>query len=135
MNKMVKDFEGRGISFPVLNNPNNPKQTNYGVMMENTTSPIGQSKAATNLLEVEREEKVSKKCKKFSTYNNLEKSLGSEHFPPLTKDEREKIRQARKEHKRLRALKEKKKEFAKQKSMATLSAPSVEIDDDDAEED
>jgi hypothetical protein len=132
MNKMVKNFEERGISFPVLTNPNNPKQNNYGVVTEaGAASPQSQNKMqGGNLQEIEHEEKISKKCKKFSTYKNLEKCLGNDHLPPLTKDEREKIRSARKEQKKQRDLKESKKRLVKQKSKA-LSEIEASGDDDD----
>eukprot|EP00603_Paraphysomonas_imperforata_P016156 CAMPEP_0114485830 /NCGR_PEP_ID=MMETSP0104-20121206/20155_1 /TAXON_ID=37642 ORGANISM="Paraphysomonas imperforata, Strain PA2" /NCGR_SAMPLE_ID=MMETSP0104 /ASSEMBLY_ACC=CAM_ASM_000202 /LENGTH=124 /DNA_ID=CAMNT_0001661969 /DNA_START=51 /DNA_END=426 /DNA_ORIENTATION=- len=105
---MVKTFEERGITFPVLNNPHNPKNPHEAVVDPNATpSP------SVHLL--------AKKCKKFSSYKNLEKSLDTDHLPPLTKEERDKIRQQRKEQKRQRALKEAKKMMIiKQKSKSSV---------------
>jgi len=122
MNKMVKTFEERGITFPVLNNPHNPKNPHEAVVDPNATpSPIGSSKNGLNMQELEREERLAKKCKKFSSYKNLEKSLDTDHLPPLTKEERDKIRQQRKEQKRQRALKEAKKMMIiKQKSKSSV---------------
>jgi WD40 repeat protein len=122
MNKMVKDFEGRGISFPVLNRPNNPKSSYDMVVDPSIGSSPGQSKNGSNLQELEREEKVAKKCKKFTSYKNLEKCLESDHLPPLTKEERDKIRQTRKEQKRMRSVKESKKQLVKQKSNSSVMA-------------
>ena len=130
MNKMVKNFEDRGISFPVLNNPHNPKKPNQEVVMD--SAPHGLKTGGGNAMEIEHEAKITKKCKKFSTYNSLEKSLGSDHLPPLTKEERDKIRATRKEQRRLRELREpKKRVITKQKS----NDGGASADGDDFQED
>lgn len=137
MNKMVQNFEERGISFPVLNNPHNPKKPSQDLVREGGPSPKGASKIGNNFQEVEYEAKITKKCKKFSTYKSLEKSLDVDHLPPLPKEERDKIRLARKEQRRQRDLKDiqnAKKRLMKQKSKVVDSEASA-ADDEDVEED
>ena len=127
MKNMVKSFEERGVSFPALKKPKNPKQ-NYGVVKD-TTVPIVPGSIKVGLQqELEREEKMSNKCKKFSTYKHLEKSLGSEFLPPLSKEERDKIRNARKEQRRLRELKDAKNT----KEIAIVKQNSKSVDNTEA---
>lgn len=133
MNKMVQNFEQRGITFPVLNNPHNPKKPNQEVVMDTGISSPQGNITGGNLQEIEHEARITKKCKKFSTYKSLEKSLEIDHLPPLPKEEREKIRNARKEQKRLRELKESKmkeskKRLTKQKSKVLDEGDSANDD-------